>query len=103
MVRIRWKLSRGRVYLNFMVLGESVYYWFPKRGHHKKFHPRSIFTRQINHSSYKDPLIPRYVGTEGWEEGEIEDEVIKKGLKIQELTWEEFYDQLGKACVEKDL
>lgn len=81
-----------------MVLGESVYYWFPKRGHHKKFHPRSIFTRQINHSAYKDSFIPRYVDAGGWIEGELEDEIIKKRLKIPALTWEEFYDQLAEAC-----
>jgi len=98
MVKIRWKLNRGGVYLSLRVLGQVVYYWFPKRGRHKRFHPRSIFTRQINHSSYKDPLIPRCVSAEGWIEGEIGDEVVKKKLGIQVLTWEEFYDQLGKAC-----
>ena len=98
MVKIRWKLDRERVYLEIEVLGEAVYYWFPKRGHHKRFHPRSIFTRQIHYSSYRDPLISRYVSTEGWEEGEIGNEVVKEKLGILELTWEEFYDQLGKAC-----
>lgn len=98
MVKIRWKLDRGKVYLELEVLKEAVYYWFPKKGHYKRFHPRSIFTRQINHSSYKDPLIPKYVEDRGWIEGEIEDKVIKEKLGIQALTWEEFYDQLGKAC-----
>ena len=98
MVKIRWKLERGRVYLKLEVLGNAVYYWFPKRGHNKRFHPRSIFTRQINHSSYKDPNIPRYVEARGWVEGKIRDEVVKEKLGIQALTWEEFYDQLGKAC-----
>ena len=98
MVKIRWKLRSEGVYLKLEVLGEAVYYWFPKIGRHKRFHPRSIFTRQINHSAYKDPLIPRYVSTEGWEEGEIGDRLIKEKLGILALTWEEFYDQLGKAC-----
>jgi len=98
MVKIKWKLGRGRVFLELEVLGEAVYFWFPKIGHHKRFHPRSIFTRQINHSSYKDSFIPHYVEAEGWVEGEIGDEVVKKKLKIPALTWEEFYDQLGKVC-----
>ena len=100
MVKIKWKLDRGRVFLELEVLKEVVYYWFPKRGHNKRFRLRSIFTRQINHSAYKDPfLVPRFAaGTKGWEEGEIEDKLIKEKLGIQALTWEEFYDQLGKAC-----
>ena len=102
MVKIRWKLDResGSVYLKFEALGSAVYYWFPKRGHHKRFHPRSIFTRQIDHSSYKDPFIPKYkcVEAEGWVEGEIGDKLIKERLKIPALTWEEFFDQLGKSC-----
>ena len=98
MVKIKWKLENKNVYLKIEVLGEVIYYWFPKRGHHKRFHPRSIFTRQINHSSYKDPLISRCVSARGWIEGEISDEVVKKKLGIQALTWKEFYDQLGKAC-----
>ena len=99
MVKVKWKLSYGRVFLKLEVLKEVVFYWFPKRGHHKRFHLRSIFTRQINHSSYKDPLIPIYVDDkEGWTEEEIRDEIIKEKLGIQALTWEEFYDQLGKAC-----
>ena len=98
MVKVKWKLDRERVYLELEVLNKVVYYWFPKRGHHKRFHPRSIFTRQINHSSYKDPNIPIYVGTGGWVEEEIRDEIVKEKLGIQALTWEEFYDQLGKAC-----
>jgi hypothetical protein len=95
---VKWKLERGRVYLKLEVLKETVYYWFPKRGHHKRFHPRSIFTRQINHSAYKDSFISRCISADGWIEGEIGDEIIKKRLKIPALTWEEFYDQLGKAC-----
>ena len=98
MVKVKWKLGRGRVFLELEVLGEAVYFWFPKRGRNKRFHPRSIFTRQINHSSYKDSLIPYYVEAEGWVEGEIGDEVVKEKLKIQALTWEEFYDQLAEAC-----
>lgn len=98
MVKIRWKLSCGRVYLSFKVLGQDLYYWFPKRGRNKRFHPRSIFTRQINHhSSYKDLLLSRYTGGD-WIEGEIGDGVVKEKLGIPALTWEEFYDQLGKAC-----
>ena len=100
MVKVRWKLDREnkRVYLRFEVLNEAVYYWFPKISLHKRFHPRSIFTRQINHSSYRDPLISRLVSSKGWVEGEIGDKLIKKKLGILALTWEEFYDQLGKAC-----
>ena len=98
MVKVKWKLDRGKVYLELEVLGQAVYYGFPKRGCHKRFHPRSIFTRQINHSSYKDLLIPRYVSARGWVEGEIRDEVVKEKLGIPALTWEEFFDQLGKAC-----
>jgi len=99
MVRVRWKLDhRGKVYLELKVLKETAYYWFPKRDHHKRFHPRSIFTHQITHSAYKDPLIPKYVSAEGWVEGEIEDRLIKEKLGIPALTWKEFYDQLGKAC-----
>ena len=98
MVKIKWKLSREKVYLEFDILEKNRYYWFPKKGHHKRFHPRSIFTRQINHSSYKDPLIPSYVDAGGWVEGEIRDEIVKEKLGIQALTWAEFYDQLGKAC-----
>lgn len=80
------------------MLGEANYYWFPKRGRNKRFHPRSIFTRQIDHSSYKDPFISRCVSAEGWIEGELSDEIIKKKLKIPALTWKEFYEQLSKAC-----
>jgi hypothetical protein len=108
MVRVKWKLDResGNVYLKLEVLGSIVCYCFPKRGYNKRFHPRSIFTRQIDHSSYKDLLIPKYVEAEGWEEGEIGNEVIKRKLKfpvltweeVFVLTWEEFFDQLGKAC-----
>ena len=98
MVKIRWKLDCGRVYLELEVLKETVYYWFPKRGRHKRFHPRSIFTRQIYHSAYKDPFIPIYVSAEGWIEGDIEDRLIKEKLGIPALTWEEFYEQLSKAC-----
>ena len=94
MVKIRWKLDYDRVYLELEVLGEAVYYWFPKRSHHKRFHPRSIFTRQINHSAYKS----RYIIADGWIEGEIENRLIKEKLGIPALTWEEFYDQIGKAC-----
>jgi len=97
MVKIRWKLDRDRVYLELDVLNK-YYYWFPKRCHHKRFHPRSIFTRQINHSSYKDLLIPRYVSARGWVEGELDDKIVREKLGIPALTWEEFYDQLGKAC-----
>ena len=95
---VRWKLERGRVYLKLEVLRETIYYWFPKRGHHKRFHPCSIFTRQINHSAYKDSFISRCISADGWIEGELSDEIIKKRLKIPVLTWEEFYDQFGKAC-----
>ena len=99
MVKVKWELDQeGGVYLKLEVLGKTVYYWFPKRGRHKRFHPRSIFTRQINHSSYKNIFIPKYISAEGWVEGEIEDRLIKEKLGIPALTWEEFYDQLGKAC-----
>ena len=98
MVKIKWKLGRGRVYLKLEELGLVIYYWFPKKGCHKRFHPRSIFTRQINHSAYKDSFISRCISADGWIEGELSDEIIKKRLKILALTWEEFYDQLGKAC-----
>lgn len=98
MVKVWWKLDRGRVYLNLRVLGEDVYYWFPKRGHHKRFHSRSIFTRQINHSSYKDPLISRYVSAEGWKEGELKDELVRDKLGILVLTEADYYEQLSKAC-----
>ena len=97
MVKVRWKLGREVVYLELEVLKKTVYYWFPKRSHHKRFHPRSIFTRQIDHSAYKDPYIPRYIEARGWVEGEIGDRLIKEKLGIQALTWEEFYDQLS-AC-----
>ena len=97
MVKIRWKLDRDRVYLELDVLNK-YYYWFPKSGHHKRFHPRSIFTRQINHSSYKDILIPRYVSARGWVEGELDDKIVREKLGIPALTWEEFYEQLSKAC-----
>jgi hypothetical protein len=97
MVKVKWKLGRERVYLKIEVLGEAVYYWFPKRGHHKRFHPRSIFTRQIHYPSYRDRFLPEYISTEGWIEGEIGDRLIKEKLGIQALTWVEFYEQLRKA------
>lgn len=98
MVKIKWKLERGKVYLKLEVLKETIYYWFPKRGHHKRFHLRSIFTRQINHSAYKDPFISRCISAEGWIEGELEDRIVKEKLGIQILTETELYEQLSKAC-----
>lgn len=101
MVKIEWKLERGRVYLKVITAGNLYFYWFPKRGRHKRFHPRSIFTRQINHSSYKDPLIPKHVITGSWiewKEGELEDRIVKEKLGIQILTEEKLYEQLSKAC-----
>ena len=86
MVKVKWKLDHGRVYLELEELGRVNYYWFPKKGRNKRFHFRSIFTRQIYHSAYKDSLIPRYVEARGWVEEEIRDEVVKEKLGIPELT-----------------
>lgn len=98
MVKVRWKLKSENVYLELDVLKKAVYYWFPKRGRHKRFHPRSIFTRPIIHRAYRDNLIPKYVGKEGWIEGELRDELVKEKLGIQVLTETEYYEQLAKAC-----
>jgi len=98
MVKVKYKFERGRVYLEVGVLGSKYYYGFPKVGLHKRFHPRQIFYRPIYHKAYRDPFIPRYVSDKSWVEGEIGDRLIKEKLGISALTWEEFYEQLSKAC-----
>ena len=98
MVKVRWKLERGRVYLEVTVLGNSSYYWFPKVGLHKRFHPRQIFTRSIHHKAYRDPLTPRYVSKYNWKEGKLKDELVREKLGILVLTEAEYYEQLSKAC-----
>ena len=65
------------------VAGEPTYFWFPKVGTHKRFHLRQIFTRQLNHKAFIDPIIPFYVGkNERWEEGELSDNIVKEKLGI---------------------
>ena len=98
MVKIRWKVGRGRVYLEVITVGNFYYYWFPKAGLHKRFHPRQIFTRSIHHKAYKDSLIPHYVKGNYWIEGELEDRLVREKLGIQILTETELYEQLSKAC-----
>lgn len=98
MVKVKYKFERGRVYLEVGVLGTKYYYWFPKVGLHKRFHPRQIFSRPIHHKAYKDNLISHYVKAEDWIEGELDDKIVREKLGIQALTWEEYYEQLSKAC-----
>jgi len=98
MVKVKYKFERGGVYLKVVVLGRSNYYWFPKAGLHKRFHPRQIFSRPIYHKAYKDNLIPHYVKAEGWIEGELDDKIVREKLGILILTEAEYYEQLGKAC-----
>jgi len=98
MVKVKWKFERGRVYLEVGVLGTKYYYWFPKVGLHKRFHPRQIFYRPIHHKAYKDNLISHYVKAEGWIEGELDDKIVREKLGILVLTEEDYYEQLSKAC-----
>ena len=86
MVRVRWKLEREKVYLELEVLGEAIYYWFPKKGTHKRFHPRQIFTRQINHQAYRDDLIGLW-NKKDWIDGELKDKIVRNKLGITTLTW----------------
>lgn len=100
MVKVKWKFERRKrkVYLEVDVLGSKYYYWFPKVGLHKRFHPRQIFTRSIYHKAYIDSLIPYYVSKYDWKEGELKDELVKEKLEILVLTEAEYYEQLSKAC-----
>ena len=98
MVKVKYKFERGRVYLEVGVLGSKYYYWFPKVGLHKRFHPRQIFCRPIHHKAYKDNLISHYVKAEGWIEGELDDKIVREKLGILVLTETEYYEQLSKAC-----
>ena len=98
MVKVKWKFERGKVYLEVGVLGSKYYYWFPKVGLHKRFHPRQIFYRPIHHKAYKDNLISHYVKAEGWIEGELDDKIVREKLGILVLTEEDYYEQLSKAC-----
>ena len=86
MVKVKYKFERGKVYLEIGVLGIKYYYWFSKVGLHKRFHPRQIFSRSINHKAYSDSLVPYYVGKEGWKEEELKDEVVRNKLGILVLT-----------------
>ena len=98
MVKVKYKFERGKVYLEVGVLGTKYYYWFPKVGLHKRFHPRQIFSRPIHHKAYKDNLISHYVKAEGWIEGELDDKIVREKLGILVLTEAEYYEQLSKAC-----
>ena len=98
MVKVKYKFERGRVYLEVGVLGSKYYYWFPKVGLHKRFHPRQIFSRPIHHKAYRDSLIPHYVSKHDWKEGELKDELVREKLGILVLTEAEYYEQLSKAC-----
>lgn len=98
MVKVKYKFEREKVYLELEVFGGSKYYWFPKVGLHKKFHPRQIFSRSLLHHAYLDPLIPYYVGKGGWKEGELKDELVKEKLRVLVLTEADYYEQLSKAC-----
>jgi hypothetical protein len=98
MVKVKYKFERGRVYLEVGVLGSKYYYWFPKVGLHKRFHPRQIFSRPIHHKAYRDSLISHYVKAEGWIEGELDDKIVRDKLGILILTEAEYYEQLSKAC-----
>lgn len=98
MVKVRWKFGQEKVYLEVITLGDHRFYWFPKIGLHKRFHPRQIFTRHIPHQAYRDSLIKYYAEKEGWIEGELEDKIVREKLGILVLTEEEYYDQIAKAC-----
>jgi hypothetical protein len=98
MVTVKWKFDRGKVYLEVVVFGGSRYYWFPKSGLHKRFHPRQIFTRPLLHKAYSDPILPYYAGESGWKVGELKDEVVRKKLGILILIEAAYYEQLSKAC-----
>lgn len=98
MVKVKYKFERGRVYLEVGVLGSKYYYWFPKVGLHKRFHPRQIFSRHIHHKVYRNSSVPYYVGKEGWKEGELKDEVVRDKLGILVITEADYYEQLSKAC-----
>ena len=98
MVKVKYKFERGKVYLEVGVLGSKYYYWFPKVGLHKRFHPRQIFTRPLLHKAYSDPNLPYYAGKSGWKEGELKDELVKEKLGILVLTEADYYEQLSKAC-----
>jgi hypothetical protein len=98
MVKVKYKFERGKVYLEVGVLGSKYYYWFPKVGLHKRFHPRQIFSRPIHHKAYRDSLIPHYVSKHDWKEGELDDKIVREKLGILVLTEEEYYEQLSKAC-----
>lgn len=98
MVKVRWKFERGKVYLEVVLGYTRYYYWFPKAGLHKRFHPSQIFTRSIHFPAYKDNLIQYYAIDSDWIEGELEDKIVRKKLGICALTEEEYYEQLSKAC-----
>ena len=98
MVKVKYKFEHNKVYLKIVVLGVNRYYWFPKAGLNKRFHPRQLFSRSIRHKAYKDNLIPYYTNGDGWVEAELSDKIVKEKLRITVLTETEYYEQLAKAC-----
>ena len=87
MVRVRWKLRCGKVYLEVHANNCLYFYWFSKIGLHKKFHPRQIFTRKnTNFKAHRDNFIYNYMERTSWVEGELGDRIVKEKLGILVLN-----------------
>lgn len=89
MVKIKWKLEREKLYLaiyTYNYYDTVIYYWFPKKNTNKRFHPKQIFTRDIEFTAYRDGMIRYIVSSEGWKEDTLSDNIVESKLGLC-MSW----------------